>query len=226
MLIVFAIVQLRTRSQVVASVLLLVVHGVAHWLWSPSAGAWSANDTVGLRLDRFLFGWPYYDGVYSTLNVVSSAVYTLAGWWVATFLLKRPSPRQAMVWLGGGAVVAWSLAIVVSIRVPLVKALSTPSFVLAALGWVLVMMLVAYLVCDVRESQFVGTFFIVLGRSAILVYAFDNTARWWFEGSVDVFSGGFHGLGSFGPVAVQLSVGLVMWLACWWFYRRDVAVTL
>jgi predicted acyltransferase len=207
-------------------VLLLVVHGVAHWLWSPSAGAWSANDTVGLRLDRFLFGWPYYDGVYSTLNVVSSAVYTLAGWWVATFLLKRPSPRQAMVWLGGGAVVAWTLAIVVSIRVPLVKALSTPSFVLAALGWVLVMMLVAYLVCDVRESQFVGTFFIVLGRSAILVYAFDNTARWWFEGSVDVFSGGFHGLGSFGPVAVQLSVGLVMWLACWWFYRRDVAVTL
>jgi heparan-alpha-glucosaminide N-acetyltransferase len=226
MLFVFAIVQLRVRWQMVAGVGLLLVHSLAHVVWAPIGGAWAANDTVGLRLDRFLFGWPYYDGAYSTFNVVSSALYTLVGWWVAQLLLQRPPIRRATMWLGGGAAAAWVAAALIAIEVPLIKSLSTPSFVLAALGCVLALMLVAYAVCDLRESPYLGGFFVVMGRSAILVYAFDNTARWWFEGSVNVFSGGFERLGSFGPVAVQLSVGLVMWSACWWFHRRGVAVTL
>ncbi len=225
-LLVFAILQLPRQGQVFAAISLIALHWILHVAFPGPDGTWSMQLPVGVRIDQTLFRWPYYDGVYSTLNVVPTTLWPLAGAWVGQFLLARHPPKQTLGTLALASAAALGAGLVLSLRVPMVKALTTPSFVLAGLGWALVLMTLSYTVFDVLGARRLALPLVIIGRNSIVVYAIDVALRGWLQSSVFVFTRGYPFLGRFGPVADLLTVGVVIWMLCWWLYRQHIVVRL
>jgi heparan-alpha-glucosaminide N-acetyltransferase len=225
-LIVVVILALPRPWQVVAGVALIGAHWGLHLAFPGPDGAWSGQLPIGMRIDQKLFRWSYYDGAYSTLNVLSSTLWPLAGAWVGQYLLARHAPRRTVRVLAGWAVVALVSGLALARWVPMVKALATPSFVVIGLGWSLAFMTVAYALFDVVGLRRLAWPLVIIGRNSIVVYALDVALRGWLQSSVFVFTRGYPPLGRFGVVADLLTVGLVIWLLCLWLHRRNIVVKL
>lgn len=108
---------------------------------------------------------------------------------------------------------------------PIIKGLWSPSFVLWAGGWSLLILALFYTVIDVLRLRWLGWFFVPIGMNAITIYA----AQWYIplDDSRDFFFKGFANLFT-NPAAQQFILygGLIMiqWLILYWLYRKRIFI--
>ncbi len=123
-------------------------------------------------------------------------------------------------------VAGFASGLALSTVIPSIRRIWTASFVLWSAGWVTLMLLVFYLLIVVAGRRRIAFPLTVVGSNAIFIYSLDEILREWLNRSVAVFTGKFWFLGAFGPVAQSCAVLLVMWLLCYWLYRRRIFLRL
>jgi predicted acyltransferase len=132
----YLIMQWKWRWQAVASVALLTFWTVLLFMFPGPDGPFSKTDHVGLVVDRWIFHYDF-DPAYSTLNFIASTVWTLSGVWVGRLLMAPKVHREKLKLLAGGMGLSFAVGLGLSLWIPMIKQLCTPSFVLYSLGWVL-----------------------------------------------------------------------------------------
>jgi predicted acyltransferase len=141
------------------------------------AGDLTAEGNIGAWLDRTLFGrhvWrggPYDpEGLLSTLPAIGTTLLgVIAGW----LIREAPSPRAIV-----RALLSWGLAgviagLVLSVWLPINKALWTSSYVLFTAGLASAVLAVCYWMFDATPGErwrAVSEPFVALGRNAILLF--------------------------------------------------------
>ncbi len=185
------------------------------------------NENFGTWLD-LLYGGADLNGSWVSFNAVPTTAHTiwgvLTGQWLMRDLYK---PRKlAGIAIAGFLLVA--LGCLLDPVSPIIKRISTASFVLVSGGWSLLTLALFYWIVDIREWKGGWTFFFqIVGMNSLFIYLFAHVGGADFiENIIHPFS---YFLLSWGSeltqqVGTSIWVWLAMWGLCYWMYRRRIFI--
>ena len=132
------------------------------------------------------------------------------------------NPYQNVVVLALSGAASVGLGFLLSLSFPIIKALWTSSFVLAAGGWALLFLTVAYLIIDVWGLRWLGFFFIPIGMNSITIYVAGYYVNFAYT-SERIFGGLARISGEqLGLVVAAGGVLAVKWGLLYFLYRKRI----
>lgn len=200
--------------------------------WNKNANAASAFDLWFLNLFP-PHEFKYNDGGYTTLNFVPSMVTMILGLVAGELLRSGRTPRAILrrllaaagLCLGAGVVLDPQIVPGVEglwVIAPIVKRLWTPSWAIFSTGWTLAMLAGFYYVIDIRGWRRWAFPLVVVGMNSIAMYLMGQLMRGWVRQQMETHVGRGIFAGAFGPLWASLGIAIVLWLICFWMYRRKV----
>lgn len=171
------------------------------------------------------------DGGYNTLNFVPSLATMLMGSLAGGLLQSdRPGKQKFLTLLAWGAglfCLGWALHYVGVC--PVVKKLWTPAFAFASGGLCLAILGGLYGLIDLAGYRR-GTFpFVVVGMNPLAIYVLMHLLGGWIIHTLTTHlgPGPFLILGEpYELLLKNLAIGAILWLICWWMYRRQIFLRL
>ncbi|MCA9237801.1 MAG: DUF5009 domain-containing protein [Planctomycetales bacterium] len=202
------------------------------------AAHWNKNANPALYFDQWLMNlFPRTEpfvanaGGYHTLNFVPSLATMLLGLVAGNVLLSDAPTRRKIGRLAIAGVVCLALGwgLDATGACPSVKRIWTPSFTLLSGGLCFLALTAFFAVIDVAGRRRWAFPAIVVGRNSIAVYCLLHLAAGWILTTLHRHLGEtpFTVLGpAYQPLLDNLAVGAVLWLACYWMYRRGIFLRL
>jgi predicted acyltransferase len=191
--------------------------------WSKNSNFSSHFDVWFLNLFPHRPDKPFHHnfGGYGTLNFIPSFVTMLFGVMVGEFLRSQSSAKVGWLCLAG--IVGVLLGSVLDMTVcPSVKRIWTPSWAILSTGWTCLMLAFFYLIIDVWGFQAWSWPFVIAGMNSIAIYAMHSLGRTWIAETFKLHLGQDFFDGTFGRFSQSVCVLAVLWLVCWWMYRRKL----
>lgn len=196
------------------------------------AAHWDKNTNPAAAFDRwFLNLFPreqpfrYEGSGYPTLNFIPSLATMifglLAGEWLRSSY--RGGAKFALL-VGWGLVsLAGGYALDAAGLCPIVKIIWTPSWTLFSTGWTLLLLAAFYGVIDLGGWRRWAFPFVVVGMNSIAIYVMQWLLADWIVASLRTHFGAglFEVFGkTYEPIVQSVLVLGVLWLICYWMYRR------
>lgn len=193
-------------------------------------GHWNKNANFAFHFDRwFLNLFPgeqpfrFNAGGYATLNFVPSVITMILGLMVGERLRADDDARAKVRWmlqLGAaclvvGLVLGW-------LACPIVKRIWTPSWALYSGGIVIGVLAAIFWIVELRGWKRWTFPFVVVGMNSIAIYLLDQTVAGWITSTLKIHLGQDIFSGPYGIFWQRCAVLLVLWLVCWWMYRRKI----
>ena len=189
---------------------------------------WSKHINAAADLDRLLLNelprkelFAFNPGGYQTFNFIPCIV-TMALGLLCGRLLRGPRSDWAKV----GRLVLWGVLLTAAgwavgeYVCPLVKRIWTPSWVLFSGGIVMLMLSAFYVAIEMLGLRKLGMPLAIVGMNSIFVYLAYQLSSSWIKSTLQVHLGAHIFGGDFGPMIECGSVLAILWLLCWWLYRR------
>lgn len=191
-------------------------------------GLFTQEGNLAAFMDRnllpgILFGGMYDRlGLYSTIPTISTVLIgALAGHWL--FLGSQRPAKKVLGLLVAGAVL-WAAGQLGNFAFPFNTKVWSPTYVLVAGGWSLILLALFYQVIDVWGLRRWAFFFVVIGLNSITIYfvtktiGFDGIAHYLFDGAIQ------YARPDVRPVLWACSVLAVGWFFVLFLYRRRIFV--
>ena len=192
-LIAYFLMRYKWTTQVAVSIALLLLNEVLYRTF-PLEGynqPFVKDHNFGSWMDMVLMGKINNGGGWVTINCIPTAAHTIWGV-VAGQMLRSGKTSKAklklLALLGGvfllsGYLLDWTAV------TPIIKRISSSSFVLASGGWAILFLAFSYWLVDVRKHNNWIFPFVVVGMNPIFIYMFFNTVgHQWFNGFVAIFT--------------------------------------
>lgn len=190
------------------------------------------HHNFGAYADLLLMGKINSDG-WVAINVIPTAAHTIWGVLAGKLLVSSLNSEKKILYLVAAGLLglAAGFGLDISGITPIIKRISTSSFVLASGGWILLLMVFLYWLTDIRQKNKYAWILTSVGMNAIFIYVFFETAgHQWLNPSVGIFVNGFAGM-----LAVPASVSAVLsasvtlaleWYICFWLYSKKIFIKL
>lgn len=189
-------------------------------------GRFTPGGCLPAYIDWYLIPGKFYGGVFDPeglLTLPPAGALALMGALAGRLLMDNAKrPYLNVLILAAAGVVSLGLGFLLNLSFPIIKALWTSSFVLAAGGWALLLLAVFYLVIDVWRMRWLGFFFIPIGMNSITIYVgnmyidFEYTANRVFGGLARV-SGE-----ELAPIVATAGLLAVEWAMLYFLYRKNI----
>lgn len=149
-------------------------------------------------------------GGWVAINCIPTAAHTLWGVLAGKLLLSEKPPYEKVKWLLLPGVIALIIGFVLNATLtPIIKKISTSSFVFASGGWCLLGLCFFYWWIDIRDHRNGTRFFQVVGMNSLFIYLFfEIVASRWFNDYIGAIS---NGLMSMAHVPEALMRSLRRW---------------
>jgi predicted acyltransferase len=182
----------------------------------------------GNWLDMLLMG-KINKGGWVAINIIPTAVHTIIGVMAGKLFLSAITESKKIKLVITVGIVALLLGFMLDWLnvIPIIKRISTSSFVLASAGWVLLLMAFLYWLIDIRRLNKYSWIFAVAGRNAIFIYLFFETiGAQWLNHTTGIFIKGFLALLSVDSAVQNVVSALVTlmleWGICYWLWQRNI----
>jgi predicted acyltransferase len=193
-------------------------------------GHWSMNTNFAADFDRWFLNlfpretpFAFEAGGYQTLNFVPSIITMILGLMAAERLRGPGGGYDHLRWLVAMGAGCLALGLLAGATVcPIVKRIWTPSWALASGGVCLWLVALFYWLIDIRGWRGWAWPLVVVGMNSIAFYLAYQLLRDWIKARAATYLGSGMFAGTFGPVWQNLIVLGVLWLWCWWLYRRQI----
>ncbi|MEX2285689.1 MAG: DUF5009 domain-containing protein [Planctomycetaceae bacterium] len=200
------------------------------------AAHWNKNTNPAHFFDVWLLNlfprskpFLYNGGGYQTLSFIPSLATMIFGLLAGELLRSNRSAGQKiailLVAVVAGLASGWALDHFG--YCPIVKRIWTPSWALFSTGWALLFLALFYLVIDVWKFQWWAWPGVIVGMNSIAIYVAKEAADGWIHKTLQTHLGPdvFKLFGeTYEPLAQRLAVLVVLWLMCWWMYRRRIFI--
>jgi predicted acyltransferase len=184
----------------------------------------------GAYMDTILMG-KINKGGWVAINIIPTAAHTIWGVLAGKLLLSSIPASKKISYL----IVAGIIGLVLGFGIdaanitPIIKRISTSTFVLASGGWVLLFMAFLYWLIDVKQVNKQAWIFTVVGMNAIFIYLFFETVGGqWFNDAVAIFvKGGLNRLGITVAATALISAIVTLvaeWGLCYWLSRNKIFI--
>ena len=179
------------------------------------------NKSLGIKID--------IDHKTNFINFIASGAHTTWGLMAGQLLLSNKSSKVKFKCLVGFG----SLAIVIGLVLdrtnitPMLKWISTSSFVLVTGGITLIVLAICYEWIDVRKNQRHLKFFTIVGMNSIFIYLFFIfIGDKWLNGYMDVLCTGLLNFAGV-PAEVGTSISCLVvfaleWYLCYFLYKKKI----
>lgn len=186
------------------------------------------GENFGTYFDHLVMG-KHSGGGWAAINFIPTAAHTIWGVLAGKLLTStRPVSVQIRNLIGAGltALLAGYLLDATAIT-PIIKRISTSSFVLVSGGYILLLLASFRWLVDVRGYNRYAWVLVVIGMNPIFIYLFFETVgKQWFNGAVGIFVGGGLELlavpSGFVLITVALATLCLEWLLCYWLYQKRI----
>jgi predicted acyltransferase len=166
-------------------------------------------------------------GHWVSFNAIPTTAHTiwgvLAGQWLMS---KRPAAKKLMV-LAVTGLLGVAAGFALNPMTPVIKRICTSSFVIASGGFCLLALAFCYWLVDVKGVRTGTAFFNIVGMNSLFIYIFTQTgATEWLSHLVRPFTNvsfGWTGHMSV-EIATSLAAWALLWLMCYWLYRRRILI--
>lgn len=227
-LIAFLLRKQSFRIQIGVTVLLLVTTEAIYRLF-PIAGynqPFIPDQNFGAWFDILISG-ELSSGHWVSFNAIPTAAHTVWGVLTGQLLMSKRSPAQKIKRLVIFGIVGLLLGYGLDPVTPIIKRISTSSFVLVSGGWCLLTLALSYWVIDVKKYKKGSVFFCIVGMNPLFIYLFaESGGSEWLARIVKPFTLGCFGwMGEiYALILTSLVVWGIMWYICYWLYRRRIYI--
>lgn len=165
-------------------------------------------------------------GGWVAINCIPTAVHTIAGAILGKHLIEGKKDIVKRMAIVGVVCLVAGYALDFTGITPIIKRISTSSFVMASLGWCLLCMALCYHWIDVQKHNKGLYFFKVIGMNSIFIYLFfEIVGAKWFNGYIEAITSGL--LSPALPdlivaLTTSLTIFFLEWKCCEFLYKRGI----
>jgi predicted acyltransferase len=225
-IVAFLLMKYSFRVQFSVSILLLVVTEFAYRFFSVPGfdQAFTPDQNFGAYVDLLISG-ELSGGHWVSFNAVPTAAHTIWGVLAGKLLLSDRSSSEKLKYLIVSGVIGLVAGYALDPVTPIIKRISTSSFVLVSGGWALLALAFFYWWIDVKKIFGWSNFLIIVGMNPLFIYLFaESGGADWLYAIVTPFSTalmGWAGAGASGFFTGAV-VWFLMWYLCYWLYKRKI----
>jgi predicted acyltransferase len=198
-------------------------HYFDQWFLNVFPGSEPPPDAQGAANPWFVAN----EGGYNTLNFVPSLATMIMGLMAGEVLRGARSPRRKALVLFAAGLACCGLGAALHFGgvCPIVKRIWTPSFTLFSGGICLAVLALLYAIID--GFGFKAWVFpaVVVGQNSIAMYCMIHLIAYWILQALRrhfaLLGFGAGGVG-YQPMLENFATGAILWLICYWMYRRKI----
>ncbi|QGY44556.1 DUF5009 domain-containing protein [Maribellus comscasis] len=230
-LIAYFLMRYKWSTQIIVSIGLLIVTEMAYRLF-PLEGynqPFVKDHNFGSWMDMILMGKINPGGGWVAINFIPTAAHTIWGVVAGQVLMSEKTGNQKIKRITGAGIIILLLGYLLDWTsvTPIVKRISTSSFVLASGGWALLVLAFSYWFIDIKKINRWIFPFVIVGMNPIFIYLFSNTiGGQWFNDFVAIFTDGiltWFGASEFVMnLFAALTILALEWLLCYYLYRKRI----
>jgi len=230
-LIAYFLMHYKYAVQIVASFGLLLLTEILYRTF-PLEGfdqPFVKDHNFGTWMDLVLMGKINPGGGWVAINFIPTAAHTIWGVVAGQILMsgKTATQKIKVIAFSGLAILAVGYLLDWTSVTPIIKRISTSSFVLASGGWALLVLAFSYWFIDVQKISGWIFPFVIVGMNPIFIYLFFNTVGGqWLNGFVAIFTKGFlawFNTPEFVMALVNsLTVLALEWFLCYYLYLKRI----
>ncbi len=163
------------------------------------------------------------------INIIPTAAHTIWGVLAGKLLISKKTPQYKIkvLLLAAAACLILGYGLDLINVTPIIKRISTSSFVFASAGWVFIILAFLYWLTDVKGYRKYAWVFLVTGMNAIFIYLFFETVgSQWLNKTVAIFvKGAFNFTAINDDIIKVLSSSVTLfaeWYLCYWLYKKKI----
>src|SRR5690606_14413517 len=171
-LVTFLIINLPLRSQLFISLGMLLLTEILYRVYDPGA-PFVKGENFGSWMDMVLMG-KINGGGWAAINCIPTAAHTIWGAMCGKILMSDHSAHEKIktFLIAGGIALVLGYGLDLLGITPIIKRISTTTFVFASGGWALAALAFFYWLVDVQNVQSWTKFIIIVGMNSIFIYLF------------------------------------------------------
>lgn len=188
----------------------------------------TAHKNFGAWFDTILMGKTNEEG-WVAINFIPTAAHTIWGVLAGKVLMQHIPVGKKLRFLITGGITGLLIGYGLDWLhiTPIIKHISTSSFVLVSGGWVLLLLAFIYWITDIKRFTKYAWIFTVVGMNAIFIYLFCETVgNQWLNETIGIFVKGGAGRIGIGPLWQTFLNALVTlfveWYICYWLFKRKI----
>lgn len=226
-LISFMIIKWSIKKQILFSFVFIALTELLFRVFSVGAGqAFAQFNNFGARLDMAIFGQMWAGG-WVTFNVVPTISHTIWGLIAGKILMSDRTSLEKIKILAlsglAGIIIGYGLDTIT----PIIKHISTSSFMIVSGGWAFLALALSYWMIDVRKYRKGINIFIIVGMNSLFIYLFSHAGGTAFL--YNIVKPITYGLFSWvGEIYAQLATAAGAWVLliylCYWLYKRKIFI--
>jgi predicted acyltransferase len=227
-IIAFFLMQRSMRTQLVISLAILAATESIYRLF-PLASfnqPFVPDQNFGAYFDLLISG-ELSDGHWVSFNALPTTAHTIWGVMTGQLLMsEREDGRKLKILIVAGLVCLLAGYLLDPIT-PIIKRISTTSFVLASGGWTILALAFSYWLIDMKKKRGGVLFFSVVGMNPLFIYLFSHVGgAELISNVVKPFSMAVFSV--VGPLTAKIVTGLIawflLWYMCYWLYKKRVFI--
>jgi len=230
-LIAYFLMRYKWATQIAVSIGLLLLTEILYRTF-PLEGynqPFVKDHNFGSWVDMLLMGKINNGGGWVAINCIPTAAHTIWGVVAGQVLKlkKTGSDKIKLLSLIGGVFLLAGYLLDWASITPIIKRISTSSFVLASGGWALLLLTFSYWLIDIKKYSNWIFPFVIVGMNPIFIYLFFNSVgSQWFNGFVAIFTHGVLNWFSASEFILELltsiSILALEWGLCYYLYKRKI----
>lgn len=224
----YLVMKKPARWQIIFSFLLLAITEVIYRTF-PVEGfnhPFVANENFGTWLD-LQYGGADLHGHWVSFNAIPTTAHTIWGVLAGQVLISKRKASQKLKILIIAGVIGVVAGYALNPITPIIKRISTSSFVIVSGGWALLALAFSYWLIDMRKRYKWSLFFRIVGLNPLFIYIFAHVGGAMFiENIVHPFS--FLLFGWMGTLTASILTSAVvlflLWYICYWMNKQKIYI--
>ncbi len=227
-LIAYLLMNKPLRTQIIVSFALIVANDLIYrFFWLEGFNhPFEPDQNFGAWFDLLISG-ELSSGHWVSFNAIPTAAHTIWGVLAGKLLMGPRKPLEKVKILAIAGVIGLVCGYALDLAIPIIKRISTGSFVIVSGGWCFAALALSYLVIDVWKKRRWSVFFAIVGANSLFIYLFAHTAgTQWLHSIIKPFSAVLFGwMGDLTLAIISCTiVWFLMWGMCWWLWKRKIFI--
>ena len=227
-IIAFFLMRQPWKTQLTVSILILIAMEFIYRGF-PVVGfdqPFTPDKNVGAWFDLLISG-ELSSGHWVNINAFPTAAHTIWGVITGQFLMTDRSAGQKLKVLIIAGLTGVVCGFALDYVTPIIKRISTTSFVIYSGGWTLLALAFSYWLIDIKKYQNWAKFMIIVGMNPLFIYLFAHVGgAKLIHTIVKPFT---YGIFSWmGILTADIITGFVVWFCLWyityWMYKRKIFI--
>ncbi|MEK9613044.1 MAG: DUF5009 domain-containing protein [Flavobacteriaceae bacterium] len=227
-LIAFLLIKKTPIIQGIASIGFILISDLLYRFF-PLEGfdqAFVAGQNFGAWFNIFISGFEY-GGHWAAFNAVPTTAHTLWGLMAGQLLMRSIHANQKLKQLVVWGVVCLLIGYAMATFTPIIKRITTSSFIFVSGGWTLIALSFCYWAIDVKSYFKSVLFFKVVGVNPLFIYLFASIGGGDLIQKVfKPFTNSVLGRYSswFADFVLSLMVLFCLWYLCYWLFKKRIFI--